>query len=102
MTLAGGAIGKIQMKKAPEGARFHCGLGSQPPQLRTGPQSIWTKFEREYLPTPPAEQAAAALAICPTERDCRRRSAAWPFMCSEFFATPRDFERSIALVRGDR
>jgi hypothetical protein len=56
-------IDKIQMKKAPEGAAFpQCRL-VQPPQLRTGPQSIWTKFEREYLPTPPDEQAAAALAI---------------------------------------
>jgi hypothetical protein len=35
----------------------------QPPQLRTGPQSMWTKFEREYEPTPPAEQACAARAI---------------------------------------
>lgn len=32
----------------------------QPPQVRIGPQSMWTKFEREYLPTPPASQAVAA------------------------------------------
>jgi hypothetical protein len=51
------------MKKAPEGALFQEGPTNQPPQLRTGPQSMWTKFEREYLPTPPEAQAAAALAI---------------------------------------
>ena len=40
----------------------------QRPQTRTGPQSMWTKFEPEYLPTPPAEQATAARAICETDR----------------------------------
>ena len=35
----------------------------QPPQWRTGPQSMWTKFELEYLPTPPAWQDEAALYI---------------------------------------
>ena len=79
------------MKKAPEGAGFSQSCRDQPPQLRTGPQSMWTKFDREYLPTPPEAQAAAALAICPTERDFSRRSAAWPFMCSEFLATEAVF-----------
>ena len=35
----------------------------QRPQLRTWPQSMCTKSEREKRPTPPALQAAAALAI---------------------------------------
>lgn len=63
---------------------------------------MWTKFDREYRPTPPAEQAAAARAICDTLRPCIRRSAAWPFMWSELRATPRDRDRKIALVCGDR
>ena len=37
---------------------------------------MWTKFDREYLPTPPELHDAAALAICPTDRDFSRRSAA--------------------------
>ena len=49
-----------------------------------------------------AAQAEAARAIWLTERDFSRRSAAWPTRCSEFFATPPDFERSIALVFGHR
>ncbi len=44
----------------------------------------------------------AALAIWFTEREPRRRSAAWPFICSEFFATPRERERSMAFVAGLR
>ncbi len=48
----------------------------QPFQLRTTPQSMWTKFDPRYLPTPPARHAFAALAICVTEREDRRRSAA--------------------------
>ena len=39
-----------------------------------------TKFDEEYLPTPPAWQEEAALYICATERDFSRRSAALPFM----------------------
>ena len=35
----------------------------QRPQVRTLPQSIWTKFELLYFPTPPAEQALAARKI---------------------------------------
>jgi hypothetical protein len=61
-----------------------------------------TKFEREYFPTPPALQAAAARAICDTLRLFSLRSAAWPFMCSELRATPRDRLRSIAFVAGER
>ena len=74
----------------------------QRPQLRTCPQSMWTKLEPVYLPTPPAAQAWAARNIWPTEREESRRSAACPFMCSELRATPRERARSIALVLGDR
>ena len=35
----------------------------QAPHVRMGPQSICTKFDREYLPTPPALHFAAARAI---------------------------------------
>ena len=50
----------------------------QLPQWRTLPQSMWTKFDPEYLPTPPALQAEAARKSWFTEREPRRRSAAWP------------------------
>ena len=63
---------------------------------------MWTKFEREYFPTPPARQAEAALKICATERDFSRRSAALPTMCSELRATPALRSRSMALVWGER
>ena len=50
----------------------------------------------------PAWQAAAAWATWLTERFLSRRSAAWPWMCSEFLATPLERARSIALVSGLR
>ena len=77
-------------------------LWSYRPQTRIGPQSMWTKLAREYLPTPPAEHEIAAREICDTLRPEIRISAAWPFMCSEFRATERDRERSMALVLGER
>jgi hypothetical protein len=77
-------------------------VGLQLPQVRTTPQSMWTKLEPEYLPTPPARQALAALAIWLTERFFNRKSAACPRICSEFRATPLDLERSIALVAAER
>ena len=51
LSLVGRTIFLLDMKKAPLGALFQAGFQDgrafQPPQLRTGPQSIWTKFERE-------------------------------------------------------
>lgn len=58
------------------GVLWPCDLFRQLPQLRTGPQSIWTKLEPEYRPTPPAPQLAAARNIWLTEREESRRSAA--------------------------
>lgn len=69
---ASGSARLVQRKKAPEGAaegeRREKQDSRQPPQIRIGPQSICTKFEPEYLPTPPALHEAAARAICATDR----------------------------------
>ena len=110
-TLAGGRHTKVEARQrvfpdeGPKPSRAYlpgCHVTSQPPQVRTTPQSICTKFDREYFPTPPPLQAAAAFAIWLTDLVDRRRSAACPCMCSEFLATPRLFERNMALVWGLR
>ena len=49
-----------------------------------------------------AQIDVAAEAICETDRDFSRRSAAWPLMCNELRATRRDLERNIALVLAER
>ena len=72
------------------------------PQRRFSPQSMCTKLELEYRPTPPAAQEDAARAIWRTDLPCIRRSAAWPMMCSDFLATLREFERNRAFVAGVR
>lgn len=65
-----GAVRPDKYEKTPRGAlsnRNYVIFGDPKmyyrPQLRTVPQSICTKFEPEYLPTPPPRHTAAALAI---------------------------------------
>jgi hypothetical protein len=46
-SLLGGPAHRANMKKAPEGAAFASYSVGHPPQVRTGPQSMCTKFDRE-------------------------------------------------------
>lgn len=64
-------------KRPLRGASYACSVGkNHRPQVRTVPQSMWTKFDPEYWPTPPPRHTAAALAIWPTLRELNPRSAA--------------------------
>lgn len=46
-SVLGGLAHRENMKKAPEGAAFASSSVGHPPQVRTGPQSMCTKFDRE-------------------------------------------------------
>ena len=71
-------IQSIRVECSPRTVFTKIDRGLQRPQTRTGPQSIWTKFERLYRPTPPALHFAAAFEICRTDRDPNRKSTAGP------------------------